>query len=131
MGDTCWFEMTVAKKDVEKVNEAMFNGDPDYWDEVDNNGTVTLISYEANYGYCDELDRLAETGIVFEGSHGSGGEYEAGLFACCGKKYIAVTAIDSTPVVAVSRNGVNEAGLTRVQEYYVVCDLVEEHFKNQ
>lgn len=131
MGDRCYFQMTAAKGDVEKINEVIFNGDSDCWEEVIDNeeGTVTLIDYEANYGHFNQLMKLAEAGIVFEGFHHSGGEYDGCEFACYDGKYAAVNAVEGGPIVLVGRSGVDKTGLKHVKEYYATYDFVEKYFR--
>jgi len=155
MGDRAYFEMTIDKEDLDRVNEIMFNIDTnadanDYWDEINENPvpkvtpdptltqppaptpppvptpTITLVCYEANYGFYRELDDLkgAEPPINFEGSHGPGSEYSGSLFACYNNRYASVNAIDDEPVVLVSRDGVNEIELGFVEQYFLIYDLV-------
>lgn len=132
MSDRCYFQMTVLKKDVKQINEIMFDGQSGDWAGVtdNNDGTVTLIDYEANYGYGTETGKLAEAGIVFKGFHGYGGEYGECRFACYNKKHTCVNSIQGGPVVFVSRSGIDEAGLKHVKEYYATLDSVEKQFKD-
>jgi hypothetical protein len=133
MGDSCYFKMTVLKEDVKQINEIMFGDDSDgCWAEVDDNndGTVTLIDYDANYGYHDQREKLAEAGIIFEGFHGPGGEYGECHFACYDGSHIAVSSVEGGPVVSVSRSGANEEALKCVHKYYATLDSVEKHFKD-
>ena len=133
MSDTCYFEMTVLKKDVEKINKIMFGnckGCP--WGEENENddGTISLIEYEANYGYYDQLLKLAEEGIVFEGSHGAGGGYGESVFACCNGKQVEASAIEGAPVAHVHKDGNIDAGVRAcIEDYYQTLEAVNEYFK--
>ena len=127
MSDSCWFEMVVDKEDVRKVNKIMFDTEDNiYWNEVNENEnkTVALVSYEANYGYYTELKRLVEAGITFCGEHSSGSEYGAERFVHYGGEYRSVVTTEDGPVVLVGRDGISEASLKNVQEYYAIYDLV-------
>jgi len=134
MSDTCWFEMVVDREDVRKVNEVMFNTkDNLYWNEViedENDNTLTLISDEANYGYYNELKRLTEAKINFYGKHDSGSGYEAARFACFDGKYRGVATINDEPAALVGRDGISEASVKNIWEYYAIYDLVIAIFRD-
>jgi hypothetical protein len=127
--------MVVLKKDKEKVDEIMFEGYEDFgWpEEYDNeNGTVTLTEYEANYGYIDQRKKLAEAGIVFEGHYGAGGEYLESLFVGYENRHIEITAMDGSPAAIVNKDGsIDKATRLDIQDYYQTFELVEKYFKDK
>lgn len=136
MSDSCVFSMNILKKDRDRVTGIMSGG---LWtkfswpEEKDNgDGTVTLIEYDANYGYLDQRKELAKAGIVFEGYHYSGGTYSEAVFACYGSYHIDVVAVESTPVAPIDKNGEPErASVKAAKEYYRILALAENYFSKK
>ena len=86
--------------------------------------------HEANYGYLLQREKLAETGVVFEGHHGAGSAYGECVFACYDGEHVEINATEGSPVALVNRNGeVDETSLKNAREYYATLDLVEKYFK--
>ena len=82
MGDRCYLVIRARREDMPKVLEA-FHGEcarfgPTDFQEED--GMPFLEEPEANYGYYDARKALAEQGVVFDGWHAEGGEYNPALF---------------------------------------------------
>jgi len=100
MGDRCWIEITFREKDEDKIKEIL----GDFWDEVEvDNGVVTAIAYEANYGLFDEREEFAKAGLTFYGNHGAGNNYGDIAFACHKGKHAEINAdFNSGPVVAMN-----------------------------
>lgn len=132
MSDCCNFDMTILKRDKEKIDEIMFSEVVRWSEENDNeDGTITLVEYEANYGYYDQCRRLAKAGIVFSGFNGAGGGYGQGVFACYGGCLAEANAIEDGPVALVNCNGsVDETSLKNAQDYYQTLEQVERYFKD-
>lgn len=133
MSDVCNFDMIILKKDKEKVDEVMFGEIVDWREENDNeDGTITLVEYEANYGYYEQCRDLAKAGIAFFGHNGTGGEYGQGVFACYDGHLAEANAIEDGPVALVNRNGnVDETSLKNAQDYYQTLEQVEKYFKEK
>lgn len=131
MSDYCNFDMTILKKDKEKVDEIMFGSIVRWPEENDNeDGTVTLVEYEANYGYYDQCRNLAKAGIIFSGYNGAGGGYGQGVFACWYGHLVEANAIEDGPVALVNCNGnIDETSLKNAQDYYQTLELVKKYFK--
>ena len=137
MGDRCYFSMRVLKKDKETVGKIMFGEDwvrypsgPWCIEDDNGDGTITLIQDEADYGYLDQRQALAEAGMVFEGYHEPGGEYGENVFACFNGKHVQAVAVEAAPVAFVDKDGsVEEDSLKDAKEYYELFEQVEEHFK--
>ena len=123
MGDRCYLSMRFRKVDTPRVCE-FFDEDLATFERglTDNqDGTVTLEENEANYGYSDVRDCMAQAGIIFEGFHGAGDDYGEALFCSFdGVSYDADSIFQSgDPAVSVDRDTgeINEAQLNRVREF--------------
>lgn len=84
------------------------------------NGTIAVEAYEANYGYYDEWIAAAERGARFRAYHSYGGEYGPGNAIGLNFKhyYTELTHDDSCMFVRVNAQGVpEEAALERVKEF--------------
>lgn len=133
MSDCCWFSMSILKADRDKATGIMFGKEwTEYtWSGEDDNkdGTVTLVEYDADYGYMDRREKLAEARVPFEGQYGPGGEYGEAVFASHGGQHVDVVAVDGLPVVIVYEDGeVDKAGLETAREYYLVLKRAQEYF---
>lgn len=103
MGDRCWLQVKVAKKDVDGFWDVMGR---DFQPDEEGHNFVSYFIEEANYGWYDELIRAADSGYVFSGDHGPGAEYSGRHFCGIdGKHYDCVTANDML-VVAVNDLGI-------------------------
>lgn len=133
MSDTCIFDMVILKEDKEKVDEIIFGKAVEWPEENDNeNGTITLVEYEANYGYYDQCRKLAKAGIVFSGYNSAGGGYGQGVFACYNGHLAEANAIEDGPVALVNCNGnIDETSLKNAQDYYQTLEYVEKYFKDE
>ncbi len=87
MGDRCRIEITMLERDREKFTSEMCKAAGSHWepddlfDEIDTvDGVTSCICYEANYGWYDQLQKVAASGCVFEGQHFEGGDYGAYCF---------------------------------------------------
>lgn len=133
MGDACNFDMVILKEDKEKVDKIMF-GEAVGWPEEEDNGdgTITLVEYEANYGYHNQCRKLAKAGIVFSGYNGAGGGYGQGVFACYDGHLAEANAIEDGPIALVNCNGsIDETSLENAQDYYQTLEQVEKYFKDK
>ena len=61
-----------------------------------------MVDEQANGAAEEDLEGLAQEGIPFYGTHGSGCEYGPGLFASDGKKYVSQECLYSQESPAVS-----------------------------
>jgi hypothetical protein len=132
MSDTCWLTIRFSRKDLDKFNEVLkeeiWNGR--FWDEdhsEEGDDEVNAVIYEANYGWSDQLQNLAEAGLTFSGEHSAGGEYGPMAFACFEGEFLDVnTDHDGSPTVtAYKRGAINEAEMERVNKYYDILDKIE------
>lgn len=138
MGDRCYLQFDIAKKDYAKVVEVLANLDPGNTDSMSEIGTqdegrITIEVVEANYGWHDELKALAEAGLTFSGSHGSGGNYGGMHFACWKGQYAecdgSETGLIMCPVVLDGENNprIDEAAFENIKEYCRLDSLAEAY----
>lgn len=94
MGDRTWCQISSRSGDLTKLTKVLhgLNDEPteqeadELWDELDDqeDGTTFVQEYEVDWGWFDEVNRAAKEGLIFEGSHGPGGEYGPKEFVCMG-----------------------------------------------
>jgi hypothetical protein len=132
MGDRCWLQVTVRKRDEQKFLEAV-DEDPRYLErEEDEWGNPRLTCDEANYGWYDELDVAAAAGCVFHGDHGAGGEYGPATFASDGSGGCHNVDADreSMPVVVVGEQGPDKNHLQLIADYWQTYRGAERLMEN-
>jgi hypothetical protein len=139
MGDTCYLEIRLHDKDVKRFCEVLEEDDPGDWAcaiDRDNEHSKTYTVDEADYGWYDELDNAARAGIIFEGWHGSGGDYGAYRFVSSGhgKVLYAEQTHEGFYVIPVQTlddicSAVNE-GMSRLQIFKAALELAEKHFES-
>ncbi len=85
MGDRCYLQITMRRKDLEPFGHQLgWTGGYDWWDDLYNEANpevVTVAVHEANYGWVDDRESAAEAGLVFTGQHDAGGTYGPCAFA--------------------------------------------------
>jgi len=124
MSDTCWFNISFPRADLPKFNKVledqMWRGqfrDEDNGDD----GEVNAIIYEANYGWYEEIQRLAKAGLTFTVSHGAGGEYGPCVYACYQGDLVACSADwVGNPIVPVGKDGVDEKALEACMKFHQI-----------
>jgi len=146
MGDRCWLQISFPKKELPRITEALnknwadrfkssttLNIAPDdyedeWWDEKSEDGDwVEAHVYEANYGWYGELHVLAEAGLTFTVSHGSGGEYGPCVYACYKGDLVECSADwNGCPVAAVGPDGVDEKELADCLRYHRLMSKMKE-----
>lgn len=82
MGDRCYISLTLLKKDRGVFAEIFGEKKEEWYESVDAETDlyVSVADYEANYAWYGELNEAASKGVVFFGTHASGGNYGAGAF---------------------------------------------------
>lgn len=130
MGDRCWLNITFPRVDLPKFNEVladrMWKGQ--FWDEEDGDDSkVNAIIYEANYGWYDEVQALAEAGLTFTVSHGAGGEYGPCVYACYEGDLVGCSADwEGNPVAPVYKDGVDRKALEACMKYHQLVEMIQE-----
>ena len=85
MGDSCYLQITMRRKDLKPFGEKIGNPDSyDWWDDLydeDNPDVVTVAVHEANGAWMDDRETAAEAGFAFIGQHDEGGTYGPCAFA--------------------------------------------------
>jgi hypothetical protein len=84
MGDRCYLEMSVAEVDLPKLKKIV--GDVNLYDDGKEKGIANIVEDEVNYGWVDELQKLAERCVAFYGWHGEGNDYGSSSFCGLGGK---------------------------------------------
>lgn len=125
MGDTCYINISILKKDQDTFGE-IFEEDPEEWyDDVDLESDlhISVTGYEADYAWYEELEKAADRGMVFFGHHGAGGNYGAGAFVSIDGQcdYIHVDE-QGHPVARVHEDGEIDG-----DQYFCIMD----HYKRQ
>jgi len=129
MSDGCWFSMNFKKEDLPKfktvLQHRMYHGK--FWDEEDSDEeNMDVIVYDANYGWYDEIASLADAGLIFTVSHGAGSDYGPCNYACYKGKLVGCNAdSEGTPVVQVTKEGVDKQSLDNCMKYYEVLKQIE------
>lgn len=102
MGDRCYMRLNIARKDLPVFEDIGFMDA----EGCNSGASITVEDPEANYAHYTELENLAMNGVVFEGYHGQGGEYEAAVVASDGAEYAEANTIDSKhPAVSIGPDG--------------------------
>ena len=128
MGDTSSLTITFAKRDLPQFNEVlkdkMWNGK--WWDEVweEEGRQISCYVSEANYGWVNEIEQLAEKGLTFEAYQGSGDSYGPCVCACFqGDLLVCDSNQDGTPVVAYRKDD-NVVGIENARKYWSLYEQV-------
>lgn len=122
MGDRCWFEVYVRKRDAKAFQELVFHregfeADPPHHDYPN---AVYFQDDEANYGYYTECQDAGQRGLVFQGRSGAGGDYGPARFcAIDGQFHHIETLWDGTPAVGYDeeKRRLNAASLDAIEDY--------------
>ena len=123
MGDRCYWEATVRRKDSERFQEIVYG-------EVLHPGKTEFVE-EMNYAAHNVCKRAANEGLVFKVSHGAGGGYGAGEFCGSdGKFYVADRLCEGMLCVPVDDYGEPVAeSVKSVKEYMAALERVERILK--
>lgn len=137
MSDTCSLSIRLRKRDLKKMEKAF--GSPenlrDCLDliEIDTRPGIMRGDTElSNYACYDQLHYAARLGVIFEGSHTSGDDYNDGVFCAINKELHDVPTLMNSdcPVVEVFPNGtLNQPSLDAALAYYAALKKVEEAFE--
>ena len=86
MGDRCFLEATLRRRDLQKFRDVTEWGDCFTVDDEDGDSAV-VDGYieEVNYGGVDGVTAAASAGLRFHGTHGSGSGYEPEMFISDGR----------------------------------------------
>jgi len=149
MGNRCYVEITLAKRDLQEFADIQKLIHPDwepvtfvspgciaepgdwfddFWQVEGNVALITLMCAEANYAYSDELEHFARAELLFEGHNDPGEDYGAALFASNGSKACCwCDAASSGFPVAPIVNG--KAVMTAYNRYYEAVQNVVKYFE--
>jgi hypothetical protein len=120
MGDECYWEARVRRKDTERFQEIVFG------EIVDSERTV-FEDDGMDYGARNECEEAAKEGLVFKVMHGAGSEY--GEMEYCGidGKFYGIERITcGRYCVALDKNGrVDERALQAARDYLEAVKRVE------
>ena len=135
MGDRTWFNITFAKRDLEKFNEVLKSKmwDGTWWDDLDEDGNrLSAQVDEANYGWYSEVEQLVDAGLNFTAEHGDGGDYGPACYVSYEDKYEDVQVGHNLGfVVSVNSDGtVDQKALDAVKRYRELCEKVDEYIKS-
>ena len=132
----CNFKINFARKDLDKFNEILSGkiftnslGIRTIWDEDQGDEKeVSAIINEVNYGWYDKIQSLAEAGLTFTISHGSGSAYGPGLYACYEGELVQCDARmdDEVPIVSVYDGGANKEELQNCAKYYEILAKIKQ-----
>ena len=114
MGDRTWVDVSTNRPGYRAFCESDRFQKPD--EETWDGNFVSLQWCEVNYAGWDDLQQLAEAGIIFEGRHGNGGDYRACQFVGWGGKFFSMEGEETAMVPAEVL--VNEATFKRELELY-------------
>lgn len=108
--DQTRFEITFSRDDLEKFNEILaehMEGGT-WWNDLltDEPGApITAVRHQANYGWHDELKKLAEAKLPFIAFHDSGTDYGACTYASYGGEMAECNAdITGTPNCPITKD---------------------------
>ena len=135
MGDRTWVNIQFMEKDLEKFNKVLINeiwgDDKVWWDDVEiSDGIVFAQLWDANYGWYEQIETLANAGLTFDGGSGPGDNYSPEAFASYKGNYMSViTDYDGFPTVRVEDDGnISQSGLKNVRDYLDTLKLVQVEF---
>lgn len=102
MGDRCWFEVYVRKRDAKAFRDLVFRREG-FEADPPNDDYSRAVYYqddEANYGYYAECEKTAKLGLVFEGRSGAAVQYGPARFCGIRRKFYHIeTMWDGAPTV--------------------------------
>ena len=125
MGDSTWVDITIYKKDYDKVIEVL--GEPEEVNSDHSNKLLKLFYYEYNYAAYNELNSLAVQGVKFHGAHGNGGSYNAYCFVSNGKYFHEIRSDnESNPVVRCAPGGPDKDEVEIAMTYYKLFEQFED-----
>lgn len=123
MGDRCYVEITVRKRDKESW-EALGYAD-EYHAETDADHIV-LIDEERNYGVSDTTDDIVD-GCPMYGYHEEGGNYPAMLFAFDGESFLSHECnSNKMPIVECGPDGPAQDHVDLAKEFLAFYGRVEK-----
>jgi hypothetical protein len=103
MGDRCYLEVYVATVHVERFSQIVFGESAIEAGFEHDSGAMFVADEQANYGLCDELQKAAKAGCIFEGSHGPGTSYGPARFAAYGGEIVYLeTDHNGEPMVLIN-----------------------------
>jgi len=119
MGDRCYWEAEVRKRDSSRFQEIIYG-------TVLDKERTEFEEVEMNYAAWDGCTSAAEEGLVFKVSHGAGGNYGAGAFcALGGKLYTVERTEDGRICVPVnSRGNIDPKRMEEVKKYIAAVKKV-------
>jgi len=131
MSDSCYLSINVKNCDVKKFKQ-IFEPIQEYpADEENKCKRITIfIFYEANYGFYNELKSLAQSNIIFEGSHEAGGIYGSGEFACFGDGYYEIETGHEGGYVCDfdSKGNILSSSATIIKEFFAIQKQIYAYF---
>jgi hypothetical protein len=116
MGDRCYLQICVHKKDVAK---AIAFGEGCLQEDGREHGECCWLEEEQAHPW-ETLDVLTAAGIRFYGSHGAGCAYGPFTFVCDGKERVECPCGFETdePMVSVGHIGINLRELDHARKYW-------------
>ena len=114
MGDRTWIRITVLADQARELQDIVGQ---EMSVEDDDHGHPQLYDDQANYGWYTELEDCGH--LVFEGMHGSGGEYGSCVFASAGEGTVwAACSSEGMPVAEVREDGSLDESMARAASDY-------------
>lgn len=127
----CYLNMSCRKEDIEVVRKMLGSIEGEDGDEViiedEDDDSVQIQLYEADYGLVHERAALAAKGLAFYGYHEADSDYGPHVFAAMDGELIDVLSTTNlTPVVEVTASGgVHKKQLAKVRAYLKLRNRVE------
>jgi hypothetical protein len=129
MSDTCYSELRCRRIDQERFEDEGFGTDNYYQCLCKGKLYIEMYDDQCNYGAQTQLQALAAEGIPFYGSHGSGDEYPAAVYAAADGEIAWPPAISSgrLPVVEMSGPGqFSQSDLDEAEKYFRLLRRAQE-----
>ena len=123
MGDRCYMSLVCRRQDKERFEELGF-----VLNCRDEGPLLEMEDAEANYAHCGDLPK----DIPYHGSHGAGGDYGPGVFACDGTTYAEVEGGHNGGLVIhwdETTNRPLKSSLQAIREYRSVEQAVRAQFE--
>jgi hypothetical protein len=131
VGDRCYISIKFRRADLPIFEEILGK---DVFEELDGGAQIVVGSHaEANYGWTQELEELAQRNIPFSGFHGKGSEYSAEVFAACNGLFAEVFSDEQGDVmIYIDNTGkIHKRAKERVMEYYHILEMAEAALMQQ